>query len=736
MTKKELKSYFDNPTAYIVIIVFLMLWEFLFFRDVFLIGESSLRLLFNLLPWLFLILIPAITMASISQEKSGGTLEYLLTAPISELEIILGKYFGAMIFTAIILLFIFPIALSLNMFGRLDWGVVIAQYLAGVFMGSVLVSLGIFISSLFKNQISSLLVSVVADFFIIVLGFELVTARLPLYLASIFEKLSVTTHFLSMSRGVMDLRDLWYFISSSLIFLSLAYLLLLKQKYGNRFDLYQKYFTAVILFIAIAVMTNIIGARIPGRFDLTFEKSYSLSQATKKSLSDLKDVVNITMYSTSQLPAKYQPVLRDTKDILSDYKTFGKGNIILTYKDPSKDEETKIKALQSGVREVQFNVIGDEEFQVKNGFLGLVVSYAGKNESIPFIEGTESLEYQLTSFIKKLTITEKAKVGFFSGFGQTVLKDHSIFTNELSSQYEFSDIVIDDKNKEIPADLKALIVSGPKEKFSEDAQKALEKYLADGGSVLFLSETMNANPQTMSSAPIQDNISAFLENYGISARQNVVYDLRSNETVSFGGGAISYLLPYPFWLRAVPADKTSQIVSQVDSVVLPWANSLSLNEDKIKEKGFSSQVLLKTTEYGGVLSGNSISLRPDQQFSQTGLGENNLAVSLISNNENENKKKTRIVAIGESDFLTDAFAQNFPESLAFATESLSWLAQEDSLAGIKLKQLEKRNLVFKDSSQSNFVKYGNMAFAFFVPLAFGAWRIWQRKNLRKKVYKV
>ena len=272
ITKKELRGYFDNPTAYIVLIVFLLLWEFLFFRGAFLIGEASLRSLADILPWLFLFLIPAITMGSISQEKSEGTLELLFTRPIKDWEFLVGKFLGSVIFIGIALLFIFPVAWSFSKFGNLDWGVVAGQYMGGVLMSVVLISLGIFISGIFSSQISSLLATAVGSFLLISAGFGFITDRLPLWVASYAEQLSVLSHFQSMSRGVIDSRDLWYFISITVAFLGLAYLYLIKRRFGTQKPIYRNCRLGIMLVIGIAVLTNVVGARIPGRIDLTQNK--------------------------------------------------------------------------------------------------------------------------------------------------------------------------------------------------------------------------------------------------------------------------------------------------------------------------------------------------------------------------------------------------------------------------------------------------------------------------------
>ena len=159
LIRKELQSSFNNPTAYVVIAAFLLLWEFLFFRQVFLIGEVSVRSLFDFLPWLLLLVVPALTMGSLAEEKSEGTLEFLLTRPIQPVELILGKFFGILVFFSIATAFVFPIAWSFHFFGTVDWGQTFAQYLGGIFLAAVLASLGIAVSSLVRSQITAFIVS-------------------------------------------------------------------------------------------------------------------------------------------------------------------------------------------------------------------------------------------------------------------------------------------------------------------------------------------------------------------------------------------------------------------------------------------------------------------------------------------------------------------------------------------------------------------------------------------------
>ncbi len=235
---------------------------------------------------------------------------------------------------------------------------------------------------------------------------------------------------------------------------------------------------------------------------------------------------------------------------------------------------------------------------------------------------------------------------------------------------------------------------------------------------MFLVNMATISPQTLSVSANKNNIADLLnDNYGVKINSDIVYDLRSNETVNFG----NFYLPYPFWINAPSANKQSPIMSKINSVVVPWANSISIDSNKIKDAGFTETDLLKTTKFGGTQDFTA-SLRPDNNFTQTGFNEKTIAVSL------ESESGSKIVIAGNSDFLTSQLASNSPENLSFAIGSLSWMAQSQSLAGIRIKSMEQRKMVFDNSNDTSTIKFGNLAFIFIAPFVYGAWRIYQRKK--------
>ena len=733
VAKKELRSYFDGPAAYVILAAFLFLWEFLFFRGVFQSGEASLRQMFGTLPWLCVLFLPAITMNSVSQEQNEGTIEMLLTHPLRDWELILGKFLGASAFFASALAFAVPVAASLSRFGNLDWGVVTAQLLGSLLMGMVLISLGIFVSSLFKSPVTSLLVSAVGAFFLIVVGSDLVAGILPSFVAPLMSQLSLSTHFELMARGVIDLRDAWYFVSATAVFLLLTLLRLHRRRYGNRRLEYGRFRLGIALLVGIVLLSDIVGMRIPVRIDLTGDERFTLSDATRRTLEGLPDVVTVDVYASARLPAQFQPILRDARDILSDYQTYGRGNVTVAFKDPTNRDDIAAEARTKGVDPIRFNVFGQNEYQQQTGFLGLAISYAGKSEALPVIQNTGDLEYKLTSLIKKMTDAEKKKIAYLSGHGETITSEsQKILAEVLGNEFELSDVDLSAADASIPPETSAVIVGGPTEAFDEPSRKALRDYLSGGGSALFLIDAFGVSADGKPAIPNSNSLADFLKDYGVTVNEDLAYDLRSNETIQWRDGNSVLLTPYPFWINAIAGADGEQLLGGGRGPMMPWTSSLALDEEVLATKGFSAAKLLVTTEFGGTNTDGTIN--PSTEVSAENLGSKLLAVGLTSNAEGTNGQKTRILVVGNSRFVSDDALQSATSNVALAAQLVGMVAQEDSIAALRLRRTRDLTFRFENDAQPAAIQYGNLALAVLLPLVLGFVRLMRRRRLTRQTY--
>jgi ABC-2 type transport system permease protein len=216
---RELRGYFNSPIAYIYTTVFLVFMGWFFFRGFFVMGQADLRVFFNILPWIFLFLVPAVTMRLWSEERKMGTLELLMTLPVRDHEVVAGKYLSSLAFLSLSLVLTFPIPLTVYLLGRPDPGPILAGYLGALLMGGAYLAIGLFCSSLTENQIVSFISGVVLTFALFIVGEDFVIVATPASLAPFLSYLGLGSHYRSIMRGVVDSRDVVYYLSVILFFL-------------------------------------------------------------------------------------------------------------------------------------------------------------------------------------------------------------------------------------------------------------------------------------------------------------------------------------------------------------------------------------------------------------------------------------------------------------------------------------------------------------------------------------
>lgn len=231
IARKELQSFFDSLIAYILLVLFLGFSGFftwMFGSDIFLVGQATMRGFFSVAYWSLFFFIPALTMRLLAEEKKTGTIELLLTKAVSDRQVVIGKFLGALSLVAIALLFTLPYVITLSRIGNLDQGEVVSGYLALLLMSAAYTGIGLLASSVTNNQIVAFLsaISVGLMFHLI---FEVLAGNTSGILSAVFSALSLSTHYESISRGVLDSRDVIYFLSVTTIGLLLAELSISKR---------------------------------------------------------------------------------------------------------------------------------------------------------------------------------------------------------------------------------------------------------------------------------------------------------------------------------------------------------------------------------------------------------------------------------------------------------------------------------------------------------------------------
>ncbi|HEY8388505.1 MAG TPA: ABC transporter permease subunit [Parasegetibacter sp.] len=224
IAKRELNSFFDSLIAYIMLVLFLGFSGFftwLYGNDIFMVGQASLQSFFNIAYWTLFFFIPTLTMRLLAEEKKTGTIELLLTKAVTDRQVVLGKFLSTLILVAIALAFTLPYPITVGALGNLDFGQVICGYIGLLFLSSAYIAIGLFASSVTSNQIVACLLALFIGLFFHLI-FHLLSNQFSGVIGQVLESLSLTSHFESMARGVVDTIDVVYFLSVTFFGLLLA----------------------------------------------------------------------------------------------------------------------------------------------------------------------------------------------------------------------------------------------------------------------------------------------------------------------------------------------------------------------------------------------------------------------------------------------------------------------------------------------------------------------------------
>ncbi|MGH7510462.1 MAG: Gldg family protein [Gemmatimonadales bacterium] len=728
VARRELKALFDHPTAYVLLVVFLGVNAFLFFRQSYVAGSASLRPMLDLLPWLLLFFVPAVTMRTLAEDTRNGVLEVVLAQPLTELELLAGKYLGSVLFlwTALALTLAIPLALTFG--ADLQWGPIVAQYVGAALLAAGLAAVGVWASSIASSQMTAFIIAVVVMFVLVLVGLNPLIVGLPPTLGAIAARLGVLSHFDSIGRGVIDLRDAIYFVSLAGIFLALAYGALVRRKLAPGGAAARRLRLGVALIVATLVAANLLGSYIRGRLDLTPGNAYTLSEATEQIVAGLDDIVTIRLFASKELPTEAALLKRDVDDLLQDLRAAGGGKVRVVQRDPTEDEAAQRDAQALGIQPVQFNVIGQAELQVKQGYLGIALQHADASQAIPFVSRTDDLEYRLASAIRTLTRTRKPVVGLVNEAGEAGTSFEA-FRQELEKAYELRHISLSDSGQ-TASDVSLLVLAGNPDSLPQAELQRLHSFFDRGGSALVLAGGMELSPQMPVAMPKPVAWNAALERFGVSIRSDMVYDLLAHEIVPVPSQLGRVLRQYPFFVRSSSTGR-SVVNQELSDVMFTWASSIDTT-------GAATRTItpLFTTSRAGGSSTGQTTIDPNRDFAQTDLSVRLLAVQAAARKgAADSASAGRVIAIADADFAGDRNARGAPENLALALNAVDWLAQDEALISIRAKDRQPPSLVFTSAAARQVVKYGNMiGLPLLVALA-GLIRLARRRRKTREPYR-
>ena len=445
---KELTLFFAAPTGYLFLAAFLAVTLFVFFwvEAWFARNVADVRPMFEWLPVLLIFLSAALTMRMWSEERRSGTMELVFTAPPATWEFVLGKFLACWALIGIALALTLPLPLSAAYIADLDWGPVLAGYIAALLLGGAYTAIGLFVSARTDSQIVSLIVASFACGAFFLAGSPVLTELMPGTLADFFRAIGSGSRFEAITRGVLDLRDLYYYISLGAVFLALNIYGLEVQRWAKDGDRarHSAWLLGTGLLVANLLAANLwLGTLDRLRVDMTQGQIYSISDATRAYLGRLREPLLIRGYFSNKTHPLLAPLVPRIRDLLNEYKVAGRGNVRVEIIDPADDPELEDEAnTKYGIRSVPFQVADRYQSSLVNSYFDVLLSYGDEYEVLGFrdlievkVRGENDLDVQLRNPEYDLTrAIKKALFGFQGGSSVFAnIQDAVRFTGYLSS---------------------------------------------------------------------------------------------------------------------------------------------------------------------------------------------------------------------------------------------------------------------------------------------------------------
>jgi ABC-2 type transport system permease protein len=567
-----------------------------------------------------------------ADEKRTGTIEILLTHPISDWQIVMAKFFAGLalvVFSLLpTLLYFLSVYLLGNPVGSIDVGATWGSFIGLFFLAAIYVAIGVFASSLTDNQIVSFILAMGISFGFY-LGLEFVASSgVPYFLDQILSYFSINNHYLSISRGVVDMRDMVYFIGMALLFLYFTSVLLRKGNLKIKKTRINIAVFIISLFAVFFISTNFLF-----RADLTADKRFSLSDVSKEIASKNNNIIEIELFLEGELEPGLQKLQQEVFEKIAVLNVYSPKPIRLKITDPyrfsstKKAEEFQSQLIAKGIQPVSFNRKTDSGISTRYIFPGAVITSGQKEIAVNFLKNNpdfsyevnfnhsiESVEFELINAFQKLERNKKSTVAFLEGHGEFNNYEVLDFTNALKGDFNVLRITaqsLETKNSEIDI----LVVAGPKQPFSEKDKFLIDQFVMQGGKVLWLIDPVKVSLDSLSNGyqtfafPFDLNLGDMLFKYGVRLNYELLQDVDCAQlmvnTAPTGSKEQWNLFPWYYSPLLIPADNhpLSRNLNRVFTEFVSSVDTVSGNSNLIKS------VVLTTSPYARkVKSPSSVSL--------------------------------------------------------------------------------------------------------------------------------
>lgn len=678
LLKHELAQFFKNWTLFISMILFFGIGGFVIWYAPYNIieaGYASMSMPLSVFYWLLIIFIPAISMGKISDEKSAGLIDLIMSKSIALKYIVIAKWLATFIVTLVTIILTLPYCITISKLGNLDWGVTICGYLGLILHSALIISISLFTSANAKNSFNALFYTWIILFIILGIPSSLLLLNLSSGMEMLIMRFTLNEYFRSMSQGLLYVHGGALYIALTIIFTILTGHSL-TQTFRTRHATIRRYAT-IMTIIAIIAATYFS----PARIDLSLTNKFSLSPITIETLRQNQKSVSVNVYYSDNLPEESTRYSRELFMLLRSYRSESLAPFdINTIKVNSKEMATiaRMEGITPTITETD-NTNNTDEI-----YFGATIQVGEKNKTVinPLTSRTP-IEYELTRTIYQTTLDSRPTIGLAYGHNETEPPLINQFINEVRKSANIRMVNINMEHSLNIFDVICII--GAQEQFSIAELNKLQNYLENGGRLFIalrhaigrINDFQTTNWFTIQRTGLEE----LLEYMGMKINYNFIIDNNCSSLSmqqEIGTNRTQQSIKFPYF-PIITHFKEHIITDGLNSIMLPFASGI----EQIKTP---TTYVYKSLAQTSSISGTKIppiAYQVQTRWSRQDFDKSKIDVAALLINQSND---AAVVAISNASFINDEVVNMFGnDNINFAVNSIEWLADNTGLIQLRNK---------------------------------------------------
>jgi gliding-associated putative ABC transporter substrate-binding component GldG len=496
---------------------------------------------------------------------------------------------------------------------------------------------------------------------------------------------------------------------------------------------YKKISTTIILVTLIIVIVNVLSENYNFRLDLTEDREYTLSKATRDILKNLESPVTVTAYFSKDLPPNIGSIYSNLKDMLTEYGSRSNGMVVYKFVNPNENEETEREAMKNGIQPIMINVRQKDQVKQQKAFMGATVSMGDDMEQIPFFQPGSAMEYALSTAIKKLSVKDKPAIAFIQGHGEPSPAQLSQAGTELGILYDVQSYTLTDM-ADIPSKFRTIALVRPTDTIPPAQIEKLDRFLARGGNIFLAINRVDGDFSTAMGKAVSDGLDNWLKSKGITVSPDFIIDAKCGVVTlqqKQGNYVMSTQIQFPY-LPVINKFADNPIAKGLEGVSVQFASPITFSGDtsvRFTPIAFSSDksAILNSPLYFDI----------QKQWQLRDFPVKNLVVAAIAEGKLAGNANSRLVLVSDGDFAVGSAGggQQLPkDNVSLLVNSIDWLSDATGLIDLRTKGITTRPVADLSDGTKAFLKWFNFLAPVILIIIYGLVRMqMNRSKLLKRM---